>query len=296
MYPAPIREYHLPSTLEDALRLYAETEGEVIFMAGGMSLMQAIKSRLVTPDCIIDLNGIEALKGIRFDRDTISIGAMTRYRDVVENKDNFSPYEALCDAAAHVGDRQVRNRGTLGGSLCWNYISACTPVAALAVGAELEVLKSGNGRTETIKIDDFLRGPMETALDEGDLLLSIKLPKSDSPAGSAYKKWGVVKDALPVIGVGTFIELSTDSKCSRAGFAVGGLPDGPRRSRQAEEILTNGDISREDCLRDAVMAAAAEIETASDPWISAEFRTHLIESLGKEMLAKSLNLARERLK
>lgn len=296
MYPAPIREYYLPKTLEEACRYYAESGGEVIFMAGGMSLMQAIKSRLITPDCIIDLNSVGELKGIHVDGNTITLGAMTRYRDVVENKDRLVTFEALCDAAEHVGDRQVRNRGTIGGSLCWNYISACTPVAALAIDAELEVLRSADGTVEVINIGDFLGGPMETALNEGDLLLSIKLPVSDVPAGSAYKKWGVVKDALPVIGVGSFIELSSGNKCSTARFAVGGLPDGPRRSGQAEEVLVDGDISRKDCLRDAVSAAANEIETASDPWISAEFRTHLIENLGTEVLEKSINLARERLK
>lgn len=295
MYPAPIREYYCPATLAEASRLYGEAEGDVIFMAGGMSLMQALKSRLITPDCIIDLNRIEELRGISIDDKKIEIGAMTRYRDIADSRDRLTTYEAICDAAAHVGDRQVRNRGTIGGSLCWNYIAACSPVAALAIDAEMTILRADNGNVESMKIDDFLRGPMETALEEGDLLVSLKLPVNKTAAGSAYRKWGVVKDALPVIGVGVYIELSSDKKCSQARFAVGGLPNGPKRAYQAEKLLVENDISQAEALRQAARKAAEEIETADDPWISADYRSHLIENLGTEMLEMSLSLAKARL-
>ncbi len=295
MYPAPIRDYHLPASLEELSRLYAEAEGDVVFIAGGMSLMQAIKSRLLTPDCVIDLNRIQELKGITFQDNTISIGAMTRYRDVADNWDKLVGYEALSDAARHVGDRQVRNRGTVGGSLSWNYVSACTPVAALAIDAEVDVLRYANGNIESIKIDDFQRGPMDTALEEGDVLLRVKLPVSNTPAGSAYKKWGVVKDALPVVGVGVFIELSSPNKCSKARFAIGGLSNGPTRSGKAEDALVNGDLTDKTYLKQAVLAAAEELVTTSDPWISAEYKTNLIKTLGTEVLERALNRAKERL-
>ncbi len=295
MYPSPIREYHSPQTVAEALALYAELEGEVMFIAGGMSLMQAIKSRLTSPDCLIDLNHIEELKGINTDNETISIGAMTRYKDIAINRDILSPFELLCDAAAHVGDRQVRNRGTIGGSLCWNYIAACTPIATLAGGGVINALRRSNGNIEKILIDDFLQGPMETALEEGDLLLSVDFTKPGNAAGSCYKKWGIVNDALPVIGVAVFIELESENKCSSARFAVGGLSEGPKRSAQAEAKLLNADLSQSRNINEAAKMAAEEIETVSDPWISAEYRTHLIERLGTEVINTSLTLARGRL-
>jgi carbon-monoxide dehydrogenase medium subunit len=295
MYPAPIREYYCPATLAEASRHYSEAEGEAVFIAGGMSLMQALKSRLITPDCIIDLNHIEDLKGISIVDNTITIGAMCRYRDIANSRDTLNTYEAICDAAAHVGDRQVRNRGTIGGSLCWNYIAACSPVAALAIDAELSVMRANYGKVETIKIDDFLKGPMETALEEGDLLLSVKLPVNETAAGSAYKKWGVVTDALPVIGVGVYIELSSTKKCKKARFAVGGLQNGPARAYQAEQLLVESDISQAESLKQAATKAAEEIETADDPWISADYRSYLIERLGTEMLETSLSSAKARL-
>jgi len=295
MYPAPIREYFCPATLEEAIQRYSEADGEAVFIAGGMSLMQALKSRLITPDCVIDLNHIDKLKGISIIDNIISIGAMTRYKDIAGSRDSLITYEAICDASAHVGDRQVRNRGTIGGSLCWNYISACSPVAALAIDAELNVLRTGNGDIETVNINNFLKGPMETALEEGDLLLSITLPVNQTASGSAYKKWGVVKDALPVIGVGVYIELASDKACRKARFVVGGLPNGPGRSYQAENLLVESDISNKDTLIQAANAAADEIETADDPWITADYRSHLIKNLGTEMLETSFNLAKARL-
>jgi aerobic carbon-monoxide dehydrogenase medium subunit len=295
MYPAPIREYHSPTTISEAASLYAELEGEVMFIAGGMSLMQAIKSRLVTPDCLIDLNQVEELKGISVSNNIISIGAMTRYKDIAASRNELMPYDALCDAAAHVGDRQVRNRGTIGGTLCWNYIAACTPVATLATAGEIDVLRCSSGTIEKILIDDFLQGAMETALNDGDILLRVNFPQTNNAAGSSYKKWGIVKDSVPVIGVGVYIELSTKNKCVKARFAVGGLADGPKRSSRAEEILLGADISQEKYIKEAATAAAEEIETVSDPWISADYRTHLVEGLGTEVITTSLTLARNRL-
>jgi aerobic carbon-monoxide dehydrogenase medium subunit len=295
MYPSPIREYHSPKTVAEAVALYAELQGEVMFIAGGMSLMQAIKSRLTAPDCLIDLNHVEELAGINTGNETISIGAMTRYKDIAASRDKLSPYDTLCDAAAHVGDRQVRNRGTIGGSLCWNYIAACTPIATLAAAGELDVLRCSSGTVEKILIDDFLQGPMETALEEGDMLLRINFPKPLNAAGSGYKKWGIVSDALPVIGVAVYIELESENKCSKARFAVGGLSEGAKRSSQAETKLLNADLSQAQSINEAAKMAAEEIETVSDPWISSDYRTHLIERLGTEVINTSLTLARGRL-
>lgn len=292
MYPVPIDQYHRPDSIEKARQIAAEATGECFYIAGGMSLMQAVKSRMIAPDCLIDLNDIEDLKGIDITGNTIRIGAMTRYRDVAGNSDNLKPFSALSDAAARVGDRQVRNRGTLGGSLSWNYVSACTPIAALACGANIEILRK-NGSSESISIDDFLVGPMTTALDDGDLLTTIVLQVPSTASGSAYAKWGIVTDAVPVIGVAAFLEVSDSGKCSAARFAVGGLSAGPVRSAAAESRLTDGvDLSDPAALRACALAAANEIETTGDPWVSAEYKTQLIGQLGTEVLIKAAARAR----
>ena len=292
MYPVPIREYYRPTSIDEARRLAVESTGTSFFIAGGMSLMQAIKSRMVAPDCLIDLNAIDELRRIEIGADTIRIGSMARYRDVVECAASLTPFDALTDAASRVGDRQVRNRGTLGGSLSWNYISACTPVAALACDSSIEILRS-NGATETLRIDDFLLGPMTTALDDGDLLTAIVLRKPGGICGSAYRKWGIVTDSLPVISVAVFFELDSSGKCRAARFAVGGLDSGPQRSAAAEEKLSaNADVTDAGVLRKCALAAAEELSTAGDPWISADFKAQLIGQLGTEMLIKAAARAR----
>ena len=140
MFPALIADYQAPRTIDAALDLLSGDE-DIMFIAGGMSLMQAMKARLVRPSRLIDLQHVSAIKGIAVGADGITIGAMTRYRDIAESTALGLAFAALTDATSHVGDRQVRNRGTIGGSLCWNYITACTPVASVATGASI-VLQS----------------------------------------------------------------------------------------------------------------------------------------------------------
>jgi CO/xanthine dehydrogenase FAD-binding subunit len=180
----------------------------------------------------------------------------------------------------------------VGGSLAWNHIHACSPIAALACGASLQILRS-SGASETVGIDDFLLGPLTTDLNDGDLLLSVDLDLPNAAAASAYRKWGIVQDAVPVIGVGVFLELDAGGSCALARFAVGGLQNGPQRSTDAEARLTDGlDLDDSAALRSCAAAAAAQLETDSDPWISADYKDHLIERLGTEMLIKAVKRAR----
>lgn len=292
MYPVPIEHYYRPQTIQEASDLANSVDGEAFFIAGGMSLMQAVKSRLIAPDCLIDLNSVEELRGISTDNGEIRIGAMTRYREIAGYADSIAPYQALSDAATHVGDRQVRNRGTLGGSLSWNYVSACSPAATLACGAKLEILR-GDGNHETIEISEFLVSPMVTALEQGDLLTKVILPEHEGKGGSAYKKWAIVKDAVPIVGVAVFLGLDSSGKCNSARFVVGGLDDGPQRSSAAEDLLTDGcDIADPSSLARCADAAADEISTSDDHRVSAAYKSQLIRQLGTEMLVTASERAR----
>src|SRR6266404_8344771 len=168
MFPAKIDSLSRPETVAETAALIASAgEDDVLPIAGGMSLMQGIKARVVRLGALVDLNDVEEIKGIKESASAVWIGAMTRYvdlasSDVLKN----GAFGALSDAASHVGDRQVRNRGTIGGSLCWNYVAACVPVAALAVGAQIELRSknsAGVAEHRSVSIDDFLLTPMETS-------------------------------------------------------------------------------------------------------------------------------------
>lgn len=284
MYPAPIDDYARPATVGEALAVFGRyEEGEAVFVAGGQSLMQAVKARLVRPRCLIDLQAVAGLSGIESGADGVRIGPMTRYAEIARDGRLDGAYGALRDAAARVGDRQVRNRGTLGGSLCWNYVAACMPPVAIALDAVLE-LTAADGAVRSLAAEDFIGGPLETAREENEMLTAVTLPPARANAGSAYRKWGLVTDALPVIGVCVALEVE-DGRCARARIAVGGLATGPRRAPAAEVALAGRAPDDSAGIAAALDAAAGEIETQGDLWADPDYRKQLIRSLGAEVTA-----------
>jgi len=290
VYPAPIDHYDRPGTIEEAVAAIAAGGDAALFLAGGQSVMQAMKSRLLQPSRLVDLQAVAALKGVRTDADgSVVIGAMTRYVELTAESRLGSAYAALSDAAAHVGDRQVRNRGTIGGSLCWNYIAACMPAVALGLGAALHLVSAEGSRT--LSADDFLRGPLETAKKDGELLVSVALPRPPPRTGSAYRKWALLSDGLPVIGACVLVSTDAAGICSTARVAFGGLASGPRRSHRAEGLLhgsRSGDVER---IEAAMAAAVEELETQSDLWADADYRKQLIRTLGSEVAGSAFGRA-----
>lgn len=286
MYPAVIEDYVAPRTLHDALQAFSRfPPGDAMCIAGGMSLMQAVKSRLVRPKCLIDLQHVAELKGVKVGTDGVAIGAMTRYVDLANAPTLHGAYQALNDAAAHVGDRQVRNRGTIGGSLCWNYLAACCPPVCIALGATLLLARADGGgahANRVVSAEDFLMGPLETTRAPNEVLVAIKLPAAPKRAGSAYKKWGLVTDALPVIGVAVYVELDAGGRCLAARIAVGGLASGPRRAIEAEMALIGARGQDADKIAAAFIRASAETPVQSDIWADQDYRRFLIRDLGQQ--------------
>ena len=286
MYPAAIEEYVRPQTIAEALAAVGRfDEGDALFLAGGQSAMQAVKTRLLRPRCIVDLQAVTELRGVSVDGSGVRIGATTNYAALAEESGLDGAYQAVRDAAARVGDRQVRNRGTIGGSLCWNYIAACMPPVSLALGMEMKLI--GKGGERSFAAEDFLGGPLETEREDDEILVSLNLPAAPAATGSAYKKWGLVTDALPVIGVCAMITVDGSGTCTSARVAVGGLGDGPRRSGAAESGLAGTSAGDSDAIAAALQAASDEIETQSDMWADADYRRLLIRSLGAEVVASA---------
>ena len=282
MFPARIQEYVRPRTVTEALAAVARYDaGEAIFLAGGQSAMQAIKSRMLRPQCVVDLQSVDELKGVALLDGALTIGAMTRYIDIVRDERLTGTFAALRDAANHVGDRQVRNRGTIGGSICWNYVAACTPTVVLALGGTLNLL-AADGAKRSLVADEFLLGPLETARRDDEILLSVSWPRPVPRAGSAYKKWGLVTDALPVIGVAVFVTLDSGGQCSTARIALAGLADGAQRARSGETKLigSRGDSASIDAAMGAIADAA---QTHSDMSADAAYRKQLIRTIGREV-------------
>ncbi len=290
MYPAVIEEYVRPTTVEDAVDVLGRYPGgEAIFLAGGQSVMQAIKSRMMRPRCVIDLQDISSLKGIAVNADGIRLGAMVRYVDIVRCAELPPAYAALRDAAQHVGDRQVRNRGTIGGSCCWNYLASCLPATVLALGGTMMLLRQDGHRRE-MAVDDFLIGPLETARGDDEILTAIHF-KAATRTGSAYQKWGLLKDALPVVGVCVKVSLDGDGRCIAARISLSGLAAGAQRAPGGEIVLV-GSAGETGIIEKAFAMIAEQVDAQSDQWANSAYRQQLIRTLGREVATRAFGRAR----
>jgi carbon-monoxide dehydrogenase medium subunit len=268
-------------TVADALAANARYEdGEAMFIAGGQSLMQAIKSRMARPRCLIDLQAIPSLKGISFDAG-LRIGAMTRYVEIAGDERLDGAFAALRDAAGHVGDRQVRNRGTIGGSCCWNYVASCTPAVVLGLGGVME-LTDASGTRRSVPAGEFLIGPLETARRGDEMLEAVRFDRPAARAGSAYRKWGLIKDALPVVGICVKVELDAGGTCTAARVALSGLPAGAQLASDGAAQLV-GSRGEHEMLARAFGAIAEAVDVQSDKWATDEYRKQLIRTLGAEV-------------
>jgi carbon-monoxide dehydrogenase medium subunit len=288
MYPALLEDYLAPTTLEDAVAALAR-DADARVIAGGMSLMQLVKSRQVRPRCLVDLRRVASLRQVQADASGISIGAMVRHRDIAAEPRLRPAYAGLGDAAAVIGDRQVRNRGTIGGNLCANDAASDLPPVVLALGAQL-VIAGPDGRRRTVAAADFFHGPQEVALALGEILTAVVLPPPPMRAGSAYLKYGFTVDGPPVVGVAAAVRLDDAGRCAAAAIAVGGLLSGPRRLPAAERLLA-GRAAADEAARDEAAAAAQDIETQSDLWADARYRKVLIRQLTRQALGRAVERA-----
>ena len=245
--------FERPSTLADATRL---VNSGASVLAGGQTLLASMKQRLAQPGTLADLSGIAELRGICRDGNAIVIGAMTRHMDVAASADVRADIPALADLAGHIGDRQVRAMGTLGGSVANNDPAACYPSAVLGLGATVHTSQ------RKIAADDFFQGMFSTALQEGELITAISFPK---PQGAAYLKF--VQPASRFALVGVFV-ARTDGGVR---VAVTGAGQGVFRHRALEDAL-NKNFS-------VASVAGVKIDAAelnADIHASAAYRANLI--------------------
>ncbi|MCA8932200.1 MAG: xanthine dehydrogenase family protein subunit M [Rhodospirillaceae bacterium] len=204
--------YAKPASVADAVAaLSAAEDGK--FLAGGMTLIPTLKQRLAAPSDLVDLGAIGELKGIALDGDALVIGAMTTHAEVARSPLVASTIPALAKVAGGIGDPQVRNVGTLGGSIANNDPAADYPGAVLGLGAEVRT------NTRTIAADDFFAGMFETALEEGELIVSVRFPK---PLAAAYAKFSNPASRYSMAGV--FVaKTASGIRLAVTGAGAGGV-------------------------------------------------------------------------
>jgi aerobic carbon-monoxide dehydrogenase medium subunit len=285
MYPRPIERFFAPTTITEALRLLGEYRGNAKLIAGGQSLMPMLKVRLLETQCLIDLNRVQGLAEIREDGDGLCLGPMVRHADVETNPFIRASYPILADAARVIGDPQIRNRGTIGGSLVHADPAADYPAVVLALDARLTLTKS-SAESRTVQASEFFLSPMITAISDDELLTAIRLPKPAARSAGAYVKHSLVSGDFAIISVAAQLALDKGGRCERARIVIGATASGATPAVRASELLAGNKLDETLC-RKAGEAAAREVEVSSDVRASAQYRRELIKSLVPTMIRRA---------
>ena len=258
--------YERPSSQADAVRL-VQAGGKLL--AGGQTLLASMKLRLAAPEQLVDLGAIAALQGVRREAGQIVIGAMTRHCDVAENAELRAAIPALARLAAGIGDKQVRARGTLGGSVANNDPAADYPAALLGLGATVHTDR------RTLAADDFFRGLFETALEEDELIVGVSFP---IPQRAAYAKFAQPASRFALVGV--FVAQTG----AGVRVAVTGGGNGVFRHEAFEKALSARFVP------EALAGIATDAhEMSSDLHGSAAYRAHLVGVMAQRATAQALD-------
>jgi len=251
-------DYACPGSVEEAVRLLSGRE-DARALAGGQSLVNVMKTRVASPELVVDLNAIEVLRGVRAVDGALEIAAMTTYSTIVESADVAAARPILAEVARTIADVQVRNRGTIGGNVCSNDPTNHFPPLVAALGAELTI--AGPSGERSVRAEEFFEGVYLTAVQPGELLTSIRIP----PKGDARDGWASVtlgRDGTGIVNIAATVSGGT------ARIAIGCVAATP------VVVTASAD---ETAIRDAVRSAS--LDPPDDVHASADYRRHLAEVL-----------------
>lgn len=283
MIPAAF-SYESPRTLKEALALL-ESNPEAKLLAGGHSLLPAMKLRLATPPALIDLGRIPDLDYIRDTGDHLAIGALTPHASVASSELLRSMSPLLAEAADSIGDVQVRNRGTLGGSLAQAHPNADYPAAILALDAQIVTLSRTGDRI--IPAREFFTGMLTTALGEKEIITEVRVPRTTG-AGVAYKKFAHPASGYAVVGVAALVRKKGNT-IESAAIGITGVSGTPYRAAEVENALHGKPLA---AIAEASRHAADVIEALGDTFASADYRCHLATVLTRRALEAALGRAK----
>jgi carbon-monoxide dehydrogenase medium subunit len=272
MIPAPF-EYVRASSAQEAISLIGEHGSDAKFLAGGHSLLPLMKLRLAQPSVLVDIARIKDLSYITDAGDHIAIGALTRHMDVENSPVLAKHAPLLAHAASHVGDPQVRHRGTIGGSIAHADPASDLPATTLALGATYVV--TGPNGTRSIAASDFYKGFLESDLAEDEMLTEIRVPKMDG-AGWSFQKFNRRAQDWAIVGVAAW------RKNGSSGVALVNMGQTPVLASQVSQALSSGAS-----IADAAQLAAADAEPSADNNASVEYRTHLAKVLVRRALEQA---------
>ncbi len=280
-------DYHRPASLAEATQLLASSEDAKI-LAGGHSLLPMMKLRLATPSVVIDIGRLEELRGIQEAGGAIIIGANVTHYEAETSDVLLQQCPILAETAAAIGDVQVRNAGTVGGSVAHADPSADWPATMLAVNAEITLSKTGGIRT--VSATDFFVDLLMTAMEEDEILTSIRVNANPPRTGGAYLKVPQPASGFALAGVAAQVTLGSDNSVQQVAVGITGVDNKAFRASATEAAL-QGQAATEDAISQAAAQATDGAEALEDIHASAEYRLHLARVYTKRALLKAVERA-----
>ena len=279
MYPAQF-DYHTPGTVREALDLLGRHKDDAKLLAGGHSLLPAMKLRLAQPKHLVDLRKVPGLSGIKEDGGILAIGAMTSHFAVESSSVVKSKCPVLAATAALIGDPMVRNMGTIGGSLAHADPAADYPAVVIACGAEM-VAEGPKGK-RTIKIDDFFKGLLTTALTPDEILTEVRVPVMGAKMGGAYLKFPHPASRFAVVGVAAVLTVD-GGKVTKASIGITGAGTKAVRAKGVEAGITGKALDAAS-IQAAADKAPDGVDVQADLQGSVEYKQHLLKVFARRAI------------
>ncbi|MFZ0066586.1 MAG: xanthine dehydrogenase family protein subunit M [Pseudolabrys sp.] len=284
---APRFDYIRPDRLEAAIAFLAEHRDEAKVIAGGQSLVPMLAFRLAAPRFLVDIGSIAQLKGIATDAGGIRLGALTRWRDIERNEQLQRAHPLLVEAITHVAHYQIRNRGTVGGSLAQADPAAEMP--GIAVTCEAEIVVMGRDEQRTISARDFFVGALTTTLRPDEIIVEVRLPPWRPGRRWAFTEFARRRGDFALAGIALFYDIE-DGRAVKVHAGAIGVADTPVRLPAVETAL-NGQSVTESVIRSAGAAASASVNPADDIHAPGDYRRALLGVLTERALVSAAGLA-----
>lgn len=284
MIPAKF-DYKRAKTVEEAVQLLKDSDGEGTILAGGHSLLPLLKFRITEPGLLVDISKIEGLKGARIEEDRLVVGALTTHYDVSKDELILDKIPALAKAASVIGDLQIRNRGTIGGNLAHGDPVADYPAVAIALDASLKVV-SEDGE-EDIPLEGFVLGPLITSIPETGIVTEVIFELPPAHAKQTYVKFFHPATAYPVVGVAVIAGVDENNEIDFIRVGITGVGDVAYRAEEVEDAL-EGQTPSAELIDEAAQLAAEDGDMGEDLFASEEYREHLTKVFVKRALKEVL--------
>ena len=273
---SPAFDYARPTTLAEAVSLLTSREGEAKVLAGGQSLVPMLAFRLAAPTLLVDLNRMSELTYIKIEDGGVRLGAMVRWRQIEDDVRLASAHPLLVTALKHVAHYQVRNRGTIGGSLA--HADPAAELPGIVVTCEAEITAIGAAGRRLIRAGDFFLGPLTTALKPEEIIVELHLPPWPAQRRWGFEEFSRRRGDFALAAAALYYDTLPDGTAGNSHVGVMGVGDRPQRLAQVEAML-NGRLIDGDTIAEAERAAAAAVNPSDDIHASAAYRRALIGTM-----------------